>query len=106
MTVDQKARYRAFRTHFEVACIMGIVVIAADMTWLAHDIVINGFSIWYGFIGAGMLIGLIGTLIVVVRHNRWHVKKTCKKHLKTKLEALKSLHKQQGKSHNPRGEKK
>ena len=106
MTADQKARYRAFRTNFEVACIMSAIVIVADMTWLAHDIYENGFGIWYGIIGFGMLFGLVGTIIVIVRHNRWHVKKTCKKQLKKKLDALKILHEKKGVSHNPRGDKK
>lgn len=69
----KRAIVRAALTNFELACVAGIAVIIADMTWLAHDILVNGFSTTYGFIGTLMLVGLGSTIGVVIRHNNAHV---------------------------------
>ena len=76
-------------TLFELACIAGIIVIVADMTWLLHDILTNGLSIWYGLIGSFMLIGLCMTVLVTVRHNIEKTKKLDNKTLRIKLDSLK-----------------
>ncbi len=67
--IVKRAILKASLTNFELACIAGVVIIVSDMTWLAHDIIHNGFSIIYGVIGGGMLIGLLSTIAVIVRHN-------------------------------------
>ena len=60
---------RAFLTNFEMACEFGILITAADVVWLLHDILTNGVSLSYILIGILLLIGLIGLVYVIYRHH-------------------------------------
>lgn len=83
--IIKRAIVRAALTNFELACIAGVTVIIADMTWLTHDIIHNGFSAAYGFIGTMMLVGLVSTIAVIVRHNIDHVGRSTHHELKSEL---------------------
>lgn len=91
-SIRSRATLKALGSYFEIACIMSLVVIAADMTWLLHDILINGLSITYTIIGTGMLIGFIGTLYVTIAHNRSVSGKHCHRLLQSKLDIIKRRH--------------
>lgn len=68
--ITKRAIVKASLTNFELVAFAGVVVITADMLWLAHDIVTNGFNAWYGVIGSLMVSGFLSTIAVIVRHNR------------------------------------
>lgn len=83
--IIKRAMVRAALTNFELAAIAGVAVILADMVWLTHDIVVNGFSVWYGIVGSMMILGLSATVGVIARHNRAHVVRTTHTELKAEL---------------------
>lgn len=99
--IVRKAILKASLTDFELACIAGVMVIVSDMSWLAHDIAVNGFSLSYGFIGFGMLVGLVSTLFVIVRHNRTESAQLVKEELKAKRKMCKRIAKHK-REHNER----
>lgn len=69
MSINGTARLEALRSNFELACLFGVIIVVADFIWLCKDISHNGFTLVYGLIGLLMIIGCIGTVFVIVRHN-------------------------------------
>ena len=61
---------------FELMCLMSIVALVGDTTWLVHDIMVNGFSIVYGAIGLVFISGILGTIYVWIRHFKGVLKDT------------------------------
>lgn len=59
----------ALRTDFELVCQASIVALVADLGWVFHDVLQNGMSLSYGFIGTGLVIGIVGTAWVLIRHH-------------------------------------
>lgn len=82
-------KLQAFRSNFELAMIVSICVIMADMAWLAHDIFHYGLSIWYCVVGTGLFGGLIGSIFILFRHNSLLVRKFRASVKKEKLLILK-----------------
>ena len=74
-TIDK----RAFLTNFELACEAGIVALAADLLWVVHDAIQNGFSIWYFLIGGGISIGIALTAFALVRHHKHYTHRLMRK---------------------------
>ena len=64
---------KAFLTHFEMALEWAILIIASDLVWLVHDIIVNGIKIWYVVVGLGLSTGLIGTIYVLTKHHKEYV---------------------------------
>ena len=70
---------KAFLTNFEMACEFSAITVAADLIWVAHDILINGLAISYVVIAVLLLIGLIGTIYVLYRHHKAYVHRLSRK---------------------------
>lgn len=66
---------KAFKTNFELAVIFGIIIIIADMIWLAKDVTANGLSFTYVVIAVLMVISFIGTVLVLLRHHDMQIRK-------------------------------
>jgi len=82
MDTQQKKRHiDAFLTNFELACQLSMIVIAADMIWLIHDVLANGLSVTYSVIFTLMVIGFIGTGYVIHRHHVDYTNKLKKRFL-------------------------
>ena len=90
----RKAVLKAVLTDFELAAIAGLAVIIADMTWLTHDIVSNGFSGIYAFIGFMMFVGFCATIAVIIRHNVRKSSTYLKQDVKARLKVAKNQAKQ------------
>lgn len=69
MKTITKHRLRAFKTHFEIACLYAELVIISDFIWLLHDITHYGLKAWYAVVAAGLITGFIGTAFVIWNHN-------------------------------------
>jgi hypothetical protein len=92
MTLQHKIVLQAFKTNFELALLCGIIITAADILWLVHDIMQNGWSVWYIGVMCGLSVGLALTVAVMVRHN--HLTVNTIKHklfLKKKVAQIKKI---------------
>ncbi len=78
-TQTKKHHIDAFLSNFELACEWSMVVIVADMTWLLHDVIQNGWSLSYVLIFIMMLSGFVGTALVIHRHHRDYTNKMKKR---------------------------
>lgn len=61
---------KAFLSNFELACEWGILTVIGDIVWLTHDILANGMSLWYAFIGMTFILGIVGLVYVLYRHHK------------------------------------
>ena len=77
---------RAFLTHFEIACEFGILICLTDMFWLIHDIVYNGFEVWYMLVGMGLTIGLLGTVWVCWKHHKQYTHRLIHKKINKRVQ--------------------
>lgn len=84
MRINPEEHKRAFLSNFELACEFGVLICIADLLWLAYDIISNGLSITYCLIGIMLLIGLFGTLYVLIRHHKTYTHRIFIKQLKKK----------------------
>jgi len=69
MSINSRHTFKALRSNFELACLYAIGITTADIIWMLHDIWYNGMSIWYFTVLSGLIGGVIGTIIVVIKHN-------------------------------------
>lgn len=60
---------KALTTNFELIALAGLVSLVADFLWVLHDIFQNGLSVTYTIIGFGLVVGILLTLVVFIRHN-------------------------------------
>jgi hypothetical protein len=88
MSIETRHRLSAMRSHFELACLAGMLIVIGDLGWLAHDILVNGFSILYGFVGLCLIVGLIATGIIVYKHNSKVMQYMNRTLLESKLDRL------------------
>ena len=85
---------RAVRTlsDFELAAGGGIIALIADVCWLIHDILMNGFTIYYTLVGIGLVIGILITGSAWIRH------------IKRKKQMFKDLYKNLGDANKSQGD--
>lgn len=79
-----KFHRRAFLTNFEIACEFAIIALLADLLWLSHDVVQNGFSLCYGLVGTGLTLGILGTSFALIRHHKYYVHRFASKRCRVK----------------------
>jgi uncharacterized membrane protein len=91
MKAHNKHVLKAIGSNFELACVAAVIALLADLTWLSHDIFYNGFSIVYGIVGLGLIIGIVLTVIVIVRHNSKLTKKLDTTLLNLKLKRIRKI---------------
>jgi len=94
MSIKYKHTIKAIGTNFELSCIFGLIITVADFMWLCHDILTNGFSITYSIIGSFLVIGILGIIFIIYRHNSHLVHKFNHQLLKkkVKIERYKTKH--------------
>lgn len=80
MKTNKSFHTKAFLTNFELACEFGAFICLVDFMWLLHDIGANGFNAFYGFIGAGLVIGFSGTLYVLYKHHKAYTHRLARKY--------------------------
>lgn len=89
MKATQKCHVSAMMDVIEIALIASIVALVADLTWVLHDIVANGMSVVYAFIGGGLFIGLVLTGVSLYKHHVILVKQSRQSLLLMKLKIQK-----------------
>lgn len=85
MSVKYKHTVKAIGTNFELSCLFGLIITLADFVWLCHDILVNGISVTYCIIGSSLLIGALGIIFIIYRHNSHLVHKFNHQLLKKKV---------------------
>lgn len=97
MNICNKTHLRTFRSHFEVACLFGILAISVDILWVIHDILANGLNTFYFSILLGLCIANLGTIYVVWKHHSKLVRKIRRTLLMDKITHNKRINKHRGK---------
>lgn len=88
MKIVHKHTIKALTTNFELSCLFGLLITLGDFVWLCHDVMQNGISGTYIFVGSMLLIGLIGILYIIYRHNIALVRRLNKKLLTNKVKVV------------------
>lgn len=90
MKIKVKNQFKSLQSNFEIVCIVSIVALVGDFVWLIHDIIANSLNIHYLITGTALLVGIIGTAFVLIRHNRVSTYWLNKETLKQKLQIAKA----------------
>lgn len=89
MKTINKCHLGAVMDVIELALIASLIALIADLGWVIHDVSSNHMSIAYGFIGGGLLIGIILTSLSLYKHHKVIVDEKRKHLLITKLKIQK-----------------
>ncbi len=84
-----RAHIRAMSSTMEIIIIASVIALVADFCWVLHDIVDNGMSVAYAFIGGGLFVAAIMTAWALRKHHLDIVQNGIKNLLVEKLDEQK-----------------
>lgn len=88
MSVIHKHTIKAVATNFELSCIFGLVITLGDFVWLIHDVIDNGISTTYCVVGMLLIVGMLGLVYIIYRHNISLVRRLNRKLLAHKIKVV------------------
>lgn len=76
---------KSLQDSFEIILTASIVALVADTGWVLHDVLSNGMSIQYAFIGGGLVTATGMTIWATIKHHMNTYSKMTKELLRAKL---------------------
>lgn len=86
VNITKKCHLQSLTDVVELSLIASLIALIADLSWLMHDIYVNGLSILYILVFTGLFTGIIITGTALKRHHYGAVAKMVKQLLREKLQ--------------------
>ncbi len=84
-TLKLRAHIKAMSNTMEVIIIASVIALVSDFCWVCHDVIDNGMSISYAFIGGGLFLATVMTAYALRKHHHDAVENGIKTLLSEKI---------------------